>query len=69
MSDHDPTTTRHEPPIAETLRAEVLGASITDRDRVSVSIRVEGQFERPGSRATVAPVVIVATIPAQVLPG
>lgn len=56
-------------PIAETVDVEILAASIQDRDKVSISIRVEGEFTRPGARATIAPVVIVATIPAKILPA
>lgn len=54
--------------IAEHLPCEVLGAAIESNGTVSVSIRIGGAFDRPGTRVEVDPVVIVAAIPARMLP-
>lgn len=56
-------------PIAETIQTEILSASITSPTTIALSIRVEGTFRRPDTTAEISPVVIVATVPATVLPG
>jgi hypothetical protein len=56
------------PPIADTLTAEVLSASVAGHELASVSLVLRGSFERDGSRVAID-VTIVATVPAKVLPG
>lgn len=68
MSDTRPTRIENQPPIAETVDVEILAASVANKDAATLSIRVKGAFERPGARVTIEPVVIVATVPAKVLP-
>lgn len=56
-------------PITETITTEILSASIASPATVTLSIRVEGTLHRPDTTAEIAPTVIVATVPATVLPA
>lgn len=56
-------------PIAETITAEILAASIASPATVTLSISVQGSLHRPDTTAEIAPTVIVATVPATVLPS
>lgn len=56
-------------PITETIKAEILSASIASPTTATLSIAVQGSFRRPDTTVEIAPVVIVATIPATVLPA
>lgn len=56
-------------PITETIQTEILSASIASPATITLSIRVESTLRRPDTTADIAPTVIVATVPATVLPA
>lgn len=58
-----------KPPIAETIRTEVLAASIASPTTITLSIEAKGSFQRPENNVAISRTVIVATIPATVLPA
>jgi hypothetical protein len=54
--------------VTHRLLTEVLAAAVADKDKAALSVRVVGEFERRGTRFSVD-CVIVATVPAKVLPA
>lgn len=60
-------TKDENPRIADTLKAEVLSASVAGQNQASVTFKLSGEFERDGAKVEVD-VVIVSTVPASIRP-
>lgn len=56
------------PPINDVIEVEVLAAAIAGKDTASVTLHIEGRFGRPGSQVEIPPIVVMTTIPANVMP-
>jgi hypothetical protein len=54
--------------VNETIETEVLAASVAGKETATITVHLEGTFERPGVRVTIPPIVVMMTVPAKVTP-